>query len=47
MASLALHSMLKTKSNDACTPVGFIYIQRNNGVIDGHWRKGLTQTLLL
>ena len=47
MASLALHSMLKTKSNDTCTPVGFIYIQRNNGVIEGKWRKGLTQTLLL
>ena len=40
MASLALHSMLRTKLSESYTPVSFIDTETNDGVIEGTWRVG-------
>ena len=45
MASLALHNMLRTKSSESYTPVGFIDTETNDGIIEGTWRKGTAPNL--
>ena len=39
VASLAHHNMLRTKSSESYTPVGFIDTETNYGVIEGTWRE--------
>ena len=45
MASLALHNMLRTKSTESYTPVGFIDTETNDGAIEGTWREGTAPNL--
>ena len=45
MASLALHNMLRTKSSESYTPVGFIDTETNDGIIEGTWREGTAPNL--
>ena len=39
MASLALHNILRTKSSESYTPVGFIDTETNDGIIEGTRRE--------
>ena len=45
MVSLALHNMLRSKSSESYTPVGFIDTETNDGVIEGVWREGTAPNL--
>ena len=45
MASLALHNMLRTKSSESYTPLGFIDTETNDGVIEGAWSEGTALSL--
>ena len=45
MANLALHNMLRTKSTESYTPVGFIDSETNDGIIEGTWREGTAPNL--
>ena len=47
MASLALQNMLRTKSSESYTPVGFIDTETNDGIIEGTWREGTAPNLAL
>ena len=45
MASVALCNMLRTKSSESCTPVGFIDTEINDGVTEGTWKEDIAPNL--
>ena len=47
MASLPLHNIVRTKTSESYTPVGFIDTETNDSVIEGTWRKKTPPDLTL